>query len=291
MEEISSSKLDKYEGNKAALERRKENLSKYIQKWQELRAIAVMASHRTGGITNEDEAQFHEVKTWLSQHYARIEPEIRGAQLGQYIPALGIRRTYEPIGQLLGTAQSITYLVTGFGARREEFDMQWNAGLNALNVALGRVEAQIAGDYIPKSPPEASNEIIRIISTIRGHLRKAIREDPSSEKDVQDVLETIFDVAKFDFTREKEPILYSGKNYFPDFTFGEISTVVEVKLCNKIGKDKRIISEINDDIVAYSTKYANLIFVVYDVGIIRDADAFKGSISENPNVVVEIIKH
>ena len=277
--------------NEAALERRRANLSEYIAMWMELRTVAVAASHLGRGGIEADEQRFHEIKSWLTRQYARIEPEIRGSRLSQYIPVVGVGATYEPIFQLLSTTQSIRYLMSGFGAKRQDFDLQWNGGLALLNVALGKIEAQIAGDYIPKTPPEASNEAISIISTIRSHLRKAVRKAPSSEKEVQDALETIFDVASFEFKREKEPILYSGKNYFPDFTFGDISVVVEAKLCNRPGKDKRIVSEINDDIVAYSTEYTNLIFVVYDVGIIRDSEAFTGSLSENPSVIVEIIKH
>ena len=47
----------------------------------------------------------------------------------------------------------------------------------------------------------------------------------------------------------------------------------------------------NADIVAYKTKYANLIFIVYDLSIIRDVDQFKNSIEANENVFLKIIKH
>lgn len=55
---------------------------------------------------------------------------------------------------------------------------------------------------------------------------------------------------------------------------------------------KKIIAEINDDIVAYKTAYSNLIFVVYDSGgVIRNSDEFKGSIEKQESVVVKVIKH
>lgn len=87
-----------------------------------------------------------------------------------------------------------------------------------------------------------------------------------------------------------EVIVYSSKSYKPDFLFSKIDTIVEVKLCNSKEVEKDIISQINDDIVAYRTKYSNLIFVVYDVGVIRDQDKFRKSIEAN-DVVVRVVKH
>ncbi len=66
---------------------------------------------------------------------------------------------------------------------------------------------------------------------------------------------------------------------------------MEVKFCPYKGKEKELISEINDDILAYKTKYPNLIFVVYDIGIIRDQDQFKGSLEKQGSVIIKIIKH
>jgi len=171
--------------------------------------------------------------------------------------------------------------------------------LKDLGVARGCLQAGI--DLIKRKgiknvcevgdPAKESNLIIHILSTIQSQLRKSIREMPNNEKMIQDSLETIFNVKGFEFLREKEHIEYSTKAYIPDFTFPSISTIVEVKFCNSQRKEKDIISEINDDILAYSAKYSNLIFVVYDTGIIRDMDMFKGSFSEHPNVIVEVIKH
>lgn len=59
----------------------------------------------------------------------------------------------------------------------------------------------------------------------------------------------------------------------------------------KKGREKEIIAEINDDILAYKTKYPNIIFVVYDSGFIRDVDKFKEDIEEAEGVVVNVVKH
>ncbi len=65
---------------------------------------------------------------------------------------------------------------------------------------------------------------------------------------------------------------------------------MEGKFCDSDKREKEMIAEINDDIQAYSTKYKNLIFVIYDMGFIRDEEKFKQNI-ESRSVVIEIIKH
>jgi len=179
----------------------------------------------------------------------------------------------------------------------DRLDYEWY--LRDLEVARGLLQSGvdqidrkgINNVYERRDPSKDTNLIVHILSAIRSQLRKNVREVPDKEGTVQDCLETIFNVKEFDFLREIEHIDYSSKAYVPDFTFPSISATVEVKLCNNQRKEKDIIGEINDDILAYSTKYSNLIFVVYDVGIIRDVDKFRNSFIDNTNVIVEIIKH
>lgn len=138
------------------------------------------------------------------------------------------------------------------------------------------------------------SEIFGVMYLIENNLRKAIRQKPTKESEVNDALETLFIGAGLEknFIREKEHIPYSSKTYVPDFVFKRIGTVVETKLCDRAGRDKEIIAEINDDIVAYKTAYRNLIFVVYDSsGIIRNVDEFRGNIEEQDSVIVRVIKH
>jgi hypothetical protein len=142
-----------------------------------------------------------------------------------------------------------------------------------------------------KDTPKEASEIMRIVSIVENSLRRAIRNLPLKEKEIQDALETLFIGAGLEFTREKEHIIYSTKTYIPDFTFNKIETLVEVKFCTDASKEKELISEINDDILAYKTKYPNLIFVVYDIGIIRDQDQFKKAFEKQNSIIAKIIKH
>lgn len=144
-----------------------------------------------------------------------------------------------------------------------------------------------------KDTPKEASEILTIVSLIENKLRKLVRDKPTKENEINDAIENLFIGAGLDgqFTREKEHIVYSSKTYIPDFVFKKIETIVEGKFCDTSVKEKEIISEINDDIVAYKTKYPNLIFVVYDVGTIRDVDEFRDAIEKQGSIIVKVIKH
>ncbi len=189
-------------------------------------------------------------------------------------------------------------------ARNYETDLKRKnneAYLNDLEVAQGLLESGINqiklkginNVYDGKDTPAESSEIIKILFLIERKLRATIRKIPTYESEIQDALENLFIGVGLnkEFSREKETIEYSSKSYIPDFTFKRINTILEVKLCKTADKEKRIISEINDDIVAYKTKYENLIFVVYDLGMIRDIFRFKSSLESNEHVIVRVVKH
>lgn len=133
--------------------------------------------------------------------------------------------------------------------------------------------------------------LIDIISSINKNLRKSFKKPPKDENELLDEIETILNNKNVKFSREKESIAYSSKSYIPDFVIKDLEAVIEGKLCNSAGDEKKIIPQINDDIVAYKTKYKNLIFIVYDVGTIRDVDKFKENIKDVPGVYIEVIKH
>jgi hypothetical protein len=61
--------------------------------------------------------------------------------------------------------------------------------------------------------------------------------------------------------------------------------------CKDNDRAKDVIGEINDDIIAYSTRWKNLIFVVYDLGFIRDVDTFCSAFEAREGVIVRVVKH
>jgi hypothetical protein len=132
---------------------------------------------------------------------------------------------------------------------------------------------------------------LKVLHLAEQKLRKVIRDKPEKEKQVQDAFESLLIGADMPYGREVDSIEYSSKTYSPDFSLMKISLAVEVKLCSREEREKELPAEINDDILAYQTKYQNLLFIVYDLGYIRDMDRFRKSFEEHENVTVRVIKH
>jgi hypothetical protein len=136
---------------------------------------------------------------------------------------------------------------------------------------------------------EKTNNIIKILKLGESKLRKLIRTDPSTEREIQDKYEDLLTGSEIEYSREFPHIEYSSKQYIPDFSFSEFDLVVELKLCKSDAK--KLIGQLNDDILAYKTKFNNIIFIIYDLGQIRDIDSFKSSFEKQENVFIQIIKH
>lgn len=176
---------------------------------------------------------------------------------------------------------------------QEAYRQQLDTARGILQAALAELSRTQDLDslYQGKDTPPESSQLIRIINLAEHKLRKAIHDTPENEKQVQDAYESILIGADIPYSRESERIEYSSKTYQPDFTFDKISLAIDVKFCGRSGREKEIISEINDDVLAYQTKYANVFFVVYDTGFIRDIDRFSRSFEEHDNVIVRVVKH
>ena len=150
----------------------------------------------------------------------------------------------------------------------------------------GAMEAYNQEAYVEK---QATGDLMKVLSLSEHKLRKVIRTKPEREKEIQDQFENLLIGADIDFEREGPHIDYSSKAYIPDFSFNSIDLAVEIKLCKT--EEKTFIQQINDDILAYKTKFNNLLFIIYDLGVIRDVDTFKQSFEETENVIVHVIKH
>jgi hypothetical protein len=210
----------------------------------------------------------------------------------------GLNSTYYQTFVALPWEANRTMIVDALDAEREIEEGNQEAYRNQLDTAKGLLQAAsdrlTRGDfdkvYQGKDTKPESSQIIKVLN-LADSLRKAIHIKPAKEKEVQDAFETLLIGADVEFSREKEHLEYSSKTYVPDFTFTRLGLIVEIKLCGRDGREAEIIAEINDDILAYKTKYGNLIFVVYDLGFIRDTDAFRGSLVEHQQVEVRVVKH
>ena len=145
--------------------------------------------------------------------------------------------------------------------------------------------------YEGKNSEDEASSIIKIVHLLEHKLRKMIREQPSDEKDVQNIVEKLLIASDTEYKREFPVISYSSKNYIPDFSFSRISLALEIKICNRKGREKELIKEINDDIMAYSKVFSNLLFLIYDLGLIRDVELFSREFEKDNSVLVKVIKH
>ena len=94
-----------------------------------------------------------------------------------------------------------------------------------------------------------------------------------------------------DYDRETGKFNYSGREYIPDFILPKLRMCIEIKLFKEQSHRARVIEEINADITAYKKECENLLFVVYDIGVIRDEVEFCRDIEQNEGVKILLIKH
>lgn len=133
----------------------------------------------------------------------------------------------------------------------------------------------------------------KIASSLSSELSKSSKR-PRNEKQLQNEIKRILDLRyeELNFRQEKDCFGYSMKSYKPDFVSTNLNAVVEGKICTKNRKPTTLVREINDYIVAFSTKYEHLLFVVYDgYRKIKNPQEFVQDFRKyNPNVQVVIVK-
>lgn len=141
----------------------------------------------------------------------------------------------------------------------------------------------------------AEDETDNLENLIRKRFRPMFRNYPQNEKEVQDKLEDLFIANNYnkgiDYDRETGKFNFSGREYIPDFIIPQYRLCIEVKLIKDTSRRSKIIEEINADITAYSKQYERVMFIVYDLGTIRDELEFKRDIESIGNNKVLIIKH
>lgn len=127
------------------------------------------------------------------------------------------------------------------------------------------------------------------------NLRRAIFEIPNLEREVQNAIEQLLigrGLTKgLDYDRETGRVKISIKEVVPDFVLPKLSLAIEVKLAKTDTKAKAIVDEINADIQAYGRAYAHMLFIVYDLGTIRDTLEFTRDLESVAGVEVIVVKH
>jgi hypothetical protein len=172
---------------------------------------------------------------------------------------------------------------------------KWPELLNNVMICISQMIAfleEALAPYLDHSLEYNENVLETIVVDIDQKLRPTIRGKPEREEDIQDAIENLLIIKDYEYEREKTSFAFATTSRKPDFTFKSLKTALEVKLCNSEKDEKSIIEEICSDMTTYKTEYPNLVFVVYDVGIIRDQTKFKiGFEKDNPTVRIVIVKH
>lgn len=138
------------------------------------------------------------------------------------------------------------------------------------------------------------NETLALRDFFQARLRSAIFQPPESEREVQAAVEQLLIGRGFqkgqDYDREVGRVKISTKEAVPDFIMLRLSLAIEVKLVKTTSRVREVIDEINADIAAYSKHYTSLIFIVYDLGYVRDEVEFRHDLESQGNVAVLVVK-
>ncbi len=223
---------------------------------------------------------------WLT-NCLRVLEEIFG-QDSRYYSIIANFSWSEPGNMLIAEPYNFEYELEK--RHNSAFRKQMHQAKGLLLAAKDHLEqSEIEDVYEGKNTSTEASELIKIINLGEKKLRKVIRVLPEKEKEIQDRYEDLLLANDIEYSREHPHIEYSSKKYIPDFSFPKINMVVEIKLCKN--DEKGLIAQINDDILAYKTKFRNLLFIIYDLGQIRDIEMFKSSFESNSNIIIQIIKH
>ena len=137
-----------------------------------------------------------------------------------------------------------------------------------------------------------SREAIDIEAAVERALRPAFHTSaPSSEREVQDAVETILNALGVMYVREKGVAPIGPRAFHPDFTVPDLDLAIEVKLATASHRASAIQEEIAADISAYRTKWRHLLIIIYDNGVITDPYQMRRDNMKYFGVSVIIVKH
>lgn len=240
-----------------------------------------------------------EIKTLISQAKA-LEKTVNdildrdGSEHSKYASFKNMALTYNDLAER-------ARLVMKFGSfyklntddMKSWADTVWPAAKSVLESVL--ISTRMLITTLESNIDFVITEIDNIENFIKTKLRSVIFDVPMKEKEIQNAIENLF-IGKgyskaIDYDRETGKFNYSGREYIPDFIIPKFRMCIEVKLLKDASRKSKIIEEINADITAYLKEYENILFVIYDIGVIRDEIEFCRDIENNEGVNLVIIKH
>ena len=149
--------------------------------------------------------------------------------------------------------------------------------------------------YLENRVNPKEKRVVDIADFLQANLRRAMHARPERERDVQDTLEKLLigrGLEKgVEYDREVGRVKFSSKEFIPDFILPTLETAIEVKLLKEQREVGGLVDQINADIQAYLQKYRRVVFVVYDLGVLRDEVEFRRDIETTDGVKVIVVKH
>jgi len=149
--------------------------------------------------------------------------------------------------------------------------------------------------YLEAATEFSDDEFSSLENFFLTKLRSVIFTKPIKEIEVQNAIESLL-LGKgwtkgIDYDRETGKVMFSGKEYIPDFVVPKLNLCIEVKLLRE-GKKSEIIEQINSDITGYGKQFERQMFIIYDLGVIRDEVEFRRDIEKSGDSIrVVIVKH
>lgn len=265
-----------------------------ISRWTKDTALAQLDLLRTQVNDLSDEQPMSEELTRWIFNTRRFLGEVFGEASVYFTAFAAMQWNSTPSGTIGGPNRPMESMDPNLGIRRlqrEALTRNLTAARGLLAAASDELrERSLEEVYDGKNTGPEASVIMKILSLAERKLRKTIRDMPTAEREVQDRFEDLLNGAEISFRREQERVSYSSKTYTPDFTVDSADLAVEIKFCGSEGREKEIIAEINDDIMAYRKRWGNVVFVIYDVSHIRDTEMFSQQF-EDAGVLVRVVKH
>lgn len=204
-------------------------------------------------------------------------------------------RKYNQLFRAVNEAVAISTIVDAFDIERVpgSGDTTWPQQKEFFDMVY--TSLSILKAFLENKLNLKTDEIINLKNFFQANLRKAIFVSPEKELGVQDAIEQLL-IGKgltkgVDYDRETGRVKVSIKESVPDFIFPKLGLAVEIKLSKDKAKSRAIVDEINADIIAYGKSYSRIIFVVYDLGSIRDELEFKKDLELPDRIDVIVVKH
>jgi hypothetical protein len=217
------------------------------------------------------------------------------ANVGKYSAYKTFLRKYNELAKQSAPLLTNPALLDGFDLTKIKgsFDTTWIQQKELFELAYSNTA--LMKSLLEAEIGYAEDETRSLTDFIQGTLRKALFGVPAGESDVQNAVEALLVgrgmVKGTGYDRETGRVKTSGKESVPDFIFPYSNLCLEVKLSKSTHKLKSMVDEINADIRAYSKKYERQLYVIYDLGTIRDEAEFKRDLEAAPGVSVLVVKH